>query len=177
MKFVRRVGERIAEDLAKRGVETVEDLLYHLPFRYEDRLHIQPIAELKADTMASVIGEVRGQALLETRAGPLFELTVGQGVHSVKAVWFRGAYLKERFKPGQMVALYGKLEASRSNAGKFKMIQPQFEDSAGGGSQRVRVDRRQSLRCSRWGGSCRCTRRLEQARERGTSSLRSGCVE
>ena len=37
-KFVKRVGERVAEALAKRGVETVEDLLYHLPFRYEDRL-------------------------------------------------------------------------------------------------------------------------------------------
>ncbi len=127
MKFVRRVGDRVAHDLAKRGVETVEDLLYHLPFRYEDRLHIQPIADLKADTMASVIGEVRGSVLLETRAGPLFELTVGQGVHSIKAMWFRGTHLRDRFKLGETVALYGKLEASRSNAGKFKLIQPQFE--------------------------------------------------
>jgi ATP-dependent DNA helicase RecG len=127
MKFVKRVGERVAADLAKRGVETVEDLLYHLPFRYEDRLNIQPIASLQANTMASVIGEVRGSSLLETRTGPLFELTVGQGVHSVKAMWFRGSYLQGKFQVGQMVALYGKLEASRSNAGKFKLIQPQFE--------------------------------------------------
>ena len=48
VKFVKRVGERIAEGLAKRGVETVEDLLYHLPFRYEDRLHPRPIAEMQA---------------------------------------------------------------------------------------------------------------------------------
>ncbi len=134
MKFVRRVGDRVAQDLAKRGVETVEDLLYHLPFRYEDRLNIQPIAALKADTMASVIGEVRGSALLETRGGPLFELTVGQGLQSVKCVWFRGAYLKSKFQLGQTVALYGKLEASRSNAGKFKLIQPQFEVLPAAGS-------------------------------------------
>jgi ATP-dependent DNA helicase RecG len=39
VKFVKRVGERIAAALATRGVETVEDLLYHIPFRYEDRLN------------------------------------------------------------------------------------------------------------------------------------------
>ncbi len=43
MKFVKGVGERVAAELAKRGVETVEDLLYHLPFRYEDRLNPVPI--------------------------------------------------------------------------------------------------------------------------------------
>jgi ATP-dependent DNA helicase RecG len=127
MKFVRRVGDRIAQDLAKRGVHTVEDLLYHLPFRYEDRLNIRPIAELEPNTMASVIGEVRGSSLLDTRSGQIFEITVGQGIHSIKAMWFRGQHLQGRFQPGQTVALYGKLEPSRSNAGKFKMIQPQWE--------------------------------------------------
>src|SRR6195952_1482304 len=127
MKFVRRVGERVAVELAKRGVETVEDLLYHLPFRYEDRLNPLPISALQAGTMASVIGEVRGTALLQARNMPLFEMTVGQGLQTVKCIWFRGAYLRDRFQIGQMVALYGKLEASRSSAGRFKMIQPQFE--------------------------------------------------
>ena len=127
MKFVKRVGERVAAELAKRGVETIEDLLYHLPFRYEDRLNPLPMSALKAGTMASVIGEVRGTVLLQTRHMPLFEMTVGQGLNTVKAMWFRGTYLRDKFQVGQMVALYGKLEASRSSAGKFKMIQPQFE--------------------------------------------------
>ncbi len=127
VKFVRRVGERVAVELAKRGVETVEDLLYHLPFRYEDRLNPVPISALKAGQMASIIGEVRGSALLQTRHMPLFEVTVGQGLDTVKCMWFRGGYLKDKFRTGQMVALYGKLEPSRSSAGRFKMIQPQFE--------------------------------------------------
>ncbi len=139
VKFVKRVGERVAEGLAKRGVETVEDLLYHLPFRYEDRLNPRPMAELVAGTMASVIGEVRGTVLLRTRSGPIFEMTLGQGLGTVKCMWFHGTYLKDRFKLGQMVALYGKLEPSRSamaavaggtlgaSSGRFKMIQPQFE--------------------------------------------------
>jgi ATP-dependent DNA helicase RecG len=139
VKFVKRVGERIAAGLATRGVETVEDLLYHLPFRYEDRLNPQPMAELVPGTMASIIGEVRGTVLLRTRSGPIFEMTLGQGLGTVKCMWFHGAYLKDRFKLGQMVAVYGKLEPSRSAvaaaaagtlgaaAGRFKMIQPQFE--------------------------------------------------
>jgi ATP-dependent DNA helicase RecG len=127
IKFVKRVGERVAVELAKRGVETVEDLLYHLPFRYEDRLNPVPMSALQAGTMASVIGEVRGTVLLQTRHMPLFEMTVGQGLSTVKCMWFRGTYLRDKFHVGQMVALYGKLEPSRSSAGKFKMIQPQFE--------------------------------------------------
>ena len=139
VKFVKRIGERIAEALASRGVETVEDLLYHLPFRYEDRLNPQPMASLVAGTMASIIGEVRGSVLLRTRSGPIFEMTLGQGLGTVKCMWFHGSYLKDKFKPGQMVAVYGKLEPSRSAmaaaaagslgaaAGRFKMIQPQFE--------------------------------------------------
>jgi ATP-dependent DNA helicase RecG len=139
VKYVKRIGERIAQALATRGVETVEDLLYHLPFRYEDRLNPRPMAELVAGTMASVIGEVRGTVLLRTRSGPIFEMTLGQGLGTVKCMWFHGTYLKDRFKLGQMVALYGKLEPSRSAmaaaaagslgaaAGRFKMIQPQFE--------------------------------------------------
>jgi ATP-dependent DNA helicase RecG len=133
MKFVKRVGERVAAELGKRGVETVEDLLYHLPFRYEDRLNPVPMSALQAGTMASVIGEVRGSALLQTRHMPLFEMTVGQGLNTVKCMWFRGTYLRDKFHVGQMVALYGKLEPSRSSAGKFKMIQPQFEILPGHG--------------------------------------------
>ncbi len=134
VRFVRRVGERVGLELAKRGVETVEDLLYHLPFRYEDRLNPAPIGSLAAGTMATVIGEVRGSALLKTRGGPLFELTLGQGLSTLKCMWFGGAYLRDKFHVGQMAAVYGKLELSRSTAGRFKMVQPQFELLPGPGA-------------------------------------------
>jgi ATP-dependent DNA helicase RecG len=196
VKFVKRIGERIAAGLADRGVSTIEDLLYHLPFRYEDRLHPKPLSLYNPGDMASLIGEVRGTILLRTRSGPIFEMTVGitppdanseaalQGLlapppsfspppigypepsgsglissnkrggalapgpgpilETVKCMWFHGTYLKDKFHPGQKIALYGKLEASRSGtlaAGRtgnalhsappgstrFKMIQPTFE--------------------------------------------------
>jgi ATP-dependent DNA helicase RecG len=126
IQFVKGIGPGIAKTLAEKNILCVEDLLYHLPFRYEDRLHPTPIDSLQAGKMASVIGEMRGTALLRTRSMPIFEMTVGQNLTALKAMWFHGTYLKDKFKPGQMVALYGKVEPSRSSR-NFKMIQPQFE--------------------------------------------------
>jgi ATP-dependent DNA helicase RecG len=124
---VKGIGPRIAQTLQEKRITTIEDLLYHLPFRYEDRLRPQAIEELVPGEMASLIGEVRGMALLRTRRMPIFEMTVGQGLGGrVKCMWFHGTYLKDRFKAGQWVALYGKVEPSRSS-NSFKMIQPQVE--------------------------------------------------
>jgi len=126
IQFVKGIGPGIAKSLAEKNILTVEDLLYHLPFRYEDRLHPTPIDALKPGEMASVIGEVRGAVLLRTRSMPIFEMTVGQNLTALKAIWFHGTYLKDKFKSGQMVALYGKVEPSRSSR-NLKMIQPVFE--------------------------------------------------
>ena len=124
--YVRGVGPRVAEMLAARSIQTAEDLLYHLPFRYEDRQHPRSLDELKPGEMASVIAEVRGALLMRTRRGPMFELTLGQGRFAMKCLWFHAAYLEGKFHAGQTVAVYGKVEPSRSTS-NFKMIQPQFE--------------------------------------------------
>jgi ATP-dependent DNA helicase RecG len=126
LQFVKGIGPRIAQTLQEKRIATIEDLLYHLPFRYEDRLRPQAIEELVPGEMASLIGEVRAMNLLRTRRMPIFEMTVSQGLAKVKCMWFHGTYLKDRFKAGQWVALYGKVEASRSS-NSFKMIQPQVE--------------------------------------------------
>jgi ATP-dependent DNA helicase RecG len=114
--YVRGVGPRVAEMLAAKGILTAEDLLYHLPFRYEDRQNPRSLDELKAGETASVIAEVRGLALLRTRRAPIFELTVGQGRLALKCIWFNGSYLEGKFHAGQTVAVYGKVEPSRSTA-------------------------------------------------------------
>jgi len=124
--YVRGVGPKVAEMLAAKAIQTAEDLLYHLPFRYEDRQNPRSLDELRPGEMASVIAEVRGAILLRTRRAPIFELTVGQGRHALKCIWFNGTYLNGKFHAGQTVAIYGKVEPSRSTS-NFKMIQPQFE--------------------------------------------------
>ena len=126
VQYVKGIGPRLAEVLAGKGLLTVDDLLHYLPFRYEDRLNPCGIAELRAGEMAAVIAEVRNSGLFRTRRMPIFQMTAGQGRARLKCLWFHGTYLKDRFKPGQMVALYGKVEAD-DRTRELQIIQPQFE--------------------------------------------------
>ncbi len=125
VQYVKGIGPRLAEVLAAKGVNTVDDLLHYLPFRYEDRLNPRSVAELRAGEMATIIAEVRNSGLFRTRRMPIFQLTVGQGRNRLKCLWFNAAYLQNRFQAGQMVALYGKVEQDRD--GELQIIQPQFE--------------------------------------------------
>ena len=125
VQYVKGIGPRLAEVLASKGIQTVDDLLHYLPFRYEDRLNPRGIAELRPGEMATVIAEVRTSGLFRTRRMPIFQMTAGQGRARLKCLWFHGTYLKDRFKPGQMVALYGKVDVDRR--GELEIIQPQFE--------------------------------------------------
>ena len=126
VQYVKGIGPRLAEILATKGISTVGDLLSYLPFRYEDRLNPRGIGELRAGEMATVIGEVRNSGLFRTRKMPIFQLTVGQGRSKLRCLWFHATYLQDKFKPGQLIALYGKVEQD-SRSGELQIIQPQFE--------------------------------------------------
>ena len=126
VQYVKGVGPRIAELLAGKGIHTVGDLLHYLPFRYEDRLNPRGIGELRAGEMATVVAEVRNSGLFRTRRMPIFQLTVGQGRARLRCLWFNAAYLQGKFVPGQMIALYGKVEADERTR-ELQIMQPQFE--------------------------------------------------
>ncbi len=126
VQYVKGVGPRIAEALAAKGIHTVGDLVYYLPFRYEDRLNPRGIADLRAGEMATVVGEVRNSGLFRTRSMPIFQLTVGQGRARLRCLWFNATYLQDKFKPGQMIALYGKVEEDQRSR-ELQIVQPQFE--------------------------------------------------
>ena len=136
VQYVKGIGPRLAEVLATKGILTTDDLLHYLPFRYEDRLNPRAIAQLRPGEMATLIAEVRTSGLFRTRRMPIFEMTAGQGRTRLKCIWFNGTYLQGKFKPGQMVALYGKVDVDRG--GELQIVQPQFEilgDSEEGVSQ------------------------------------------
>jgi len=151
VQYVKGVGPRIAEVLAAKGIHTVGDLLHYLPFRYEDRLNPRGISELRAGEMASVIGEVRNSGLFRTRSKPIFQLTIGQGRARLRCLWFNATYLQDKFTPGQMIALYGKVEEDQRTR-ELQIIQPQFEllgDSTESGSSDVDKKAAESLEIGR----------------------------
>ncbi|HEY1799616.1 MAG TPA: ATP-dependent DNA helicase RecG [Terriglobales bacterium] len=125
VQYVKGIGPRLSEVLAAKGLNTVDDLLHYLPFRYEDRLNPRGVAELRPGEMATVIAEVRNSGLFRTRSMPIFQMVVGQGRAKLKCLWFNSAYLKDKFQPGQIVALYGKVEQDKR--GELQIVQPQFE--------------------------------------------------
>ncbi|HXZ79712.1 MAG TPA: ATP-dependent DNA helicase RecG [Terriglobales bacterium] len=139
VQYVKGVGPARAVALAAKGITTVEDLLYYLPFRYEDRSNPRRIADLRPGEMATLVAEVRTSALFRTRRMPIFEMTVGElGDHrppefgksppaTIKCMWFNATYLKDRFKPGQVLALYGKVEEDKRHPGRLQLMQPQIE--------------------------------------------------
>ena len=141
VQYVKGVGPRLAELLAKKGIRTVGDLLHYLPFRYEDRLNPRGIAELRPGEMASVVGEVRNSGLFRTRRMPIFQLTVGQGRARLRCLWFNATYLQDKFVPGQLIALYGKVEEDQRTR-ELQIVQPQYEilgdsgDSGGDAAER-----------------------------------------
>ena len=126
VQYVKGIGPKLAEILATKGISTVDDLLSYLPFRYEDRLNPRGIAELRPGEMATVIGEVRNSGLFRTRRMPIFQLTVGQGGSRLRCLWFNATYLQDKFKAGELIALYGKVEQD-PKSGELQIIQPQFE--------------------------------------------------
>ncbi|HUN90302.1 MAG TPA: hypothetical protein VMU28_15990, partial [Terriglobales bacterium] len=109
VQYVKGIGPKRAEALAGKGIQTLEDLIYYLPFRYEDRSNPRKIADLMPGEMATLICEVRGSALLRTRRMPIFEMTVGdigdtappafgkRVRNTIKCTWFNARYMEGRF--------------------------------------------------------------------------------
>jgi ATP-dependent DNA helicase RecG len=138
VQYVKGIGPKRAEALSAKGLQTLEDLLYYLPFRYEDRTNPRKIGDLAPGEMATLICEVRGAALLRTKRLPIFEMTVGdlgdneppvfgkRRRNTIKCIWFNARYMQDRFKAGQVLALYGKVEEDQYRGG-LVIHQPQIE--------------------------------------------------
>ena len=101
--------------------------------------------------MATVIGEVRNSGLFRTRRMPIFQLTIGQGRAKLRCLWFNATYLQDKFKPGQMIALYGKVEEDPRSR-ELQIMQPQIEilgDPADDGEDAIEKKAAESLEVGR----------------------------
>ena len=127
LQFVRGIGPVRAEMLRSRGLETVLDLLYHLPFRYEDRREIKDLRSLVPGEKVTVLARVERGSLSRFRnsAAGVFDVTLGDGLGTLEARWFNNRRLAEVLVPGVRLALFGKVETGRRNA--LLMVQPEFE--------------------------------------------------
>ena len=111
---LRGVGPRLAEAAAELGIDSLGDLLWHLPHTYRDRTRVSEIGDLRLGEEGTVIAEVRTIKTRPTRRRRLSitEATVADPSGPTKAVWFNQPWLAEQLTPGARVLLHGKLDRS-----------------------------------------------------------------
>ncbi|CQR18528.1 TPA: ATP-dependent DNA helicase RecG [Yersinia enterocolitica] len=117
------VGASQAGKLAKMGLETIQDLLLHLPLRYEDRTRLYRIGDLLPGLSVTVEGEVlRSDISFGRRRMMTCQISDGSGVLTLRFFNFNAA-MKNSLSPGKHVIAYG--EAKRGNTGP-EIIHPEY---------------------------------------------------
>ncbi len=121
-----RIDEVHKKALARLGIATVENLLLHLPQRYEDISSIQSVSSLQSGQDAVVYGQIGG---LNTRKSwksrvPISEGWVEDGTSRIKIMWFNQPYIAKMLSDGIYVKLAGKVAGSE---GKLYLTNPEIE--------------------------------------------------
>jgi ATP-dependent DNA helicase RecG len=131
LSSLRGAGPKLSAVAREIGIDTVGDLLAHVPHGYRDQSTIRLLGELRLGEEATVIAEVRSARVRPTRRRNLriLEATVADSSGPLKALWFNQAWLAERLQPGTRVLLHGKLD----RAG-FKVIAHEIVDPEKGAS-------------------------------------------
>ncbi|MDR7483037.1 MAG: ATP-dependent DNA helicase RecG [Armatimonadota bacterium] len=125
VQYLRGVGPARAGLLGRLGIETVRDLLLHLPRRHEDRRHPTPLALLREGVEQAAIVRIERVQLIRTRRGiPIVRAGVVDTTGAALAIWFHQPYLVTTLARGQQVSLYGRVE--RAGRG-LQFVAPEFE--------------------------------------------------
>lgn len=123
---INRVGAATAKRLKKIGVETINDLLFYFPFRYDDFSQITPIDKLEAGMSANIVGQIE---LIQNKRSPIkriniTEALVSDGSETIKIIWFNQPFIDRNLRVGDRVSLAGKVE---EDYGSFIMKSPVYE--------------------------------------------------
>ncbi len=129
LRYLKGVGPRRAESLRKLGLCTVEDLLYVLPFRYEDRRAFARVTDLVpfgSETTLDV--RIARARLIRTRRPgfTLFEAVLEDATGSVRALWYNQPYLEKALRPGRRAVVFGRAVLDR-RGGDLILENPDYE--------------------------------------------------
>ncbi|WEK31109.1 MAG: ATP-dependent DNA helicase RecG [Candidatus Pseudomonas phytovorans] len=117
------VGDAMAEKLAKVGLENLQDVLFHLPLRYQDRTRVVPIGELRPGQDAVIEGVVSGtDVTMGKRRSLVVRLGDGSGVLTLRFYHFSNAQ-KEGLKRGTHLRCYGE---ARPGASGLEIYHPEY---------------------------------------------------
>jgi ATP-dependent DNA helicase RecG len=126
LQFLKGVGPRKAADLKRAGLVTVEDLFHRLPFRYEDRSRMQPIASLKPGAKAAVLGDIKSARLAVTRRRgfKIFNAVVGDESGAIRCTWMNQPFLADILHPHLQVVIFGDVKFDSTG---LHFLNPEYE--------------------------------------------------
>jgi ATP-dependent DNA helicase RecG len=128
VRELRGVGPALAAKLAECGVYRVEDLLFHLPLRYQDRTRITPIGALREGVDAVVEGEIRAaDVVFGRRRSLLARLQDGSGTLTLRFFHFSAAQ-KNNLSPGTRLRCFGQVRRGGSG---LEMYHPEYRQAPG----------------------------------------------
>ena len=123
------VGTIMAGKLAKLGITSVFDLLYHLPFRYEDRRQISLARTVQVGETVTLVGHISTVKNIFTKNGKRLQQTIFTDASgTLPVIWFNQMFLSRVFSDGDQVTLYGKVDFFSK---KPTLISPQYEKISG----------------------------------------------
>jgi len=109
------IGPKLLVLFKKMGVETIEDALYHLPLRYEDRRQMRKISRLQADRSEIFLARVlaAGEQQTSHRRKQIYEVIVGDDTAQISLKWFhyRKSWLQKRYPVGQLLLVIGEVRS------------------------------------------------------------------
>lgn len=121
---IKGIGPKLAENFSKLGIQSVQDLLFHLPFRYQDRTQVSAIGQLRPGEYAQVEGVVSNQQILFGRKRSLLvRIKDDSGTTNLRFYHFNASQQKQ-LKSGAIVRCYG--EARRGASG-LEFYHPEYQ--------------------------------------------------
>ena len=128
IQSLKGVGPKRAAQLEASGLATVEDILYHLPFRFEDRRQLKKINQSVVGQEESFTGQL---VLLQNRFNPrrrsqMLTAVLRDDTGTIDLMWYRApSYLANGLAQGQNLLVHGKVEPG--NQGRRRIVHPDFE--------------------------------------------------
>ncbi|MEX0692161.1 MAG: ATP-dependent DNA helicase RecG [Gemmatimonadales bacterium] len=108
VQFLKGVGPRRAEQFARLGINSIEDLLYHTPHRYLDASTVTPIAKVRVGGEVTVVGRVVSKSIMPTRKRlQIFRAIIRDETGVIECAWPGQAFLDRTIEPGQLLLVTG----------------------------------------------------------------------
>ncbi|ELO1554648.1 ATP-dependent DNA helicase RecG [Aeromonas hydrophila] len=118
------VGSKMQEKLERLGLATVQDLLFHLPLRYEDRTQVWPIGDLPPGLHGAVEGEIQDTQLVMGRRRMLVcRISDGTGTLTLRFFNFTAAQ-KNSLSPGRLMRCFGEVRPGKYG---LEMAHPEYK--------------------------------------------------